>query len=339
MPELIPKPSVRIHAIGADDAKGRADSVTILESRLLEHTETYPGIEEWFRRRVLPGIRTGERIGYIGFHDDRPVMAAILRKGDVAKFCHLSVSGGFQTGYLGTLMMCLMAAEARELASEIYFTLPRSLWTSHSSFFAGFGFTDATASRDQYRLFDEELYSSASGQYVWSQVLARLPAVLTSTAIAGIDLHDGIVLSLHEKFATQILEGQKTIEVRRRFSERWRGRTAAIYVAGGSGAIIGTVRIDDVVKMPPEVLWEQHRRNIGCTREEFDAYTAGAQAVFAIHLEAPVSFTAPVSISQLSYLIGEELAAPQSYVGYTSANAWGRALAVAALLHRRRSDG
>lgn len=335
--ELFPSPSVRIARVDSEDAKAESDLLGQLSDQLFAYEDSYPGIRRWFKEKVKPGLLNGQRLGFVGYHSEEPVLAGVLKKSRRAKFCHLSIRDGFRGNHLGQLMFSLMAAEIRGIADEVHFTLPESLWFREQTFFKQFGFLDAVPAHTQYRLLEEELRCSASWKTVWGKVVAGLPSLLTQKSIAGRHLHDGVVLSLKPTHAQAIIDGQKTVEIRRRFSNRWEGRQAAIYSCG-SGTLLGTADIERVVAGPPEEIWHRFGSEVRCEKAEFDGYVSGCDRVFALRLADPNPYEAPVPLSQLAHLIGTELAAPQSYASFSSSNQWGRALSVAALLHRRSRD-
>lgn len=332
-PDLFPAPSVRILRVEADDARHTTDTLHVLHDRLAAHEHYYPSIKRWIADKVFPDIKTGRRIGYLGFRGEEPVLAAVVKKGASTKLCHLSIESGFRGNKLGHLMFSLMAAEVRGKANEIHFTLPESLWEREKGFFRTFGFESAVVASTQYRLFDEELCCSASFARVWQCVLKQIPTLLTSEAVAGFQVNDGVVLSIHETHARAIMQGRKTVELRRRFAERWIGRSASVYAAGGSGCLLGTVKIDDVVKAAPEEIWEQFGDEMCCTRAEFEGYADGRRHLYALRLGQPHPYQSPVPLSQLSHLLGETLHPPQSYSAHSTSDIWSRALSVAALLH------
>jgi predicted transcriptional regulator len=309
----------------------------MLRDRLASHESYYPSIRRWITDKVLPDLKTGRRVGYIGFQGEAPVLAAILKQGVRTKFCHLSIDSGFQGSRLGHLMFSLMAAEVRGMATEVHFTLPESLWVRERGFFQTFGFESAVAASNQYRLFEEELSCSAPFSRIWQRVLQQIPKLLTSQAIAGFQVNDGVVLSVHESHARAIMLGRKTVELRRRFAERWIGRCASVYAAGGSGCLLGTVMIDDVVKASPKEIWDHYSDNICCTKAEFDVYAADRPHLYALRLCQPRPYQAPVPLSQLSFLLGERIRPPQSYAMHSTTDVWSRALSIAALLHRTSS--
>jgi predicted transcriptional regulator len=60
-----------------------------------------------------------------------------------------------------------------------------------------------------------------------------------------------ILISIQPEYANQIMEGCKTVELRRRFVEAVdRDTRLFIYSSNPVGAIIGCARIDKVIKLP-----------------------------------------------------------------------------------------
>ena len=337
MLDLFPKSSVRIQRLKETDARGGSDSLRTLVHHLHSHEDHYPGIQHWVKKKVVPGLGTGERVGFIGFRDESPVLAAVLKQGSRTKFCHLSIQEGFRGDGLGQLMFSLMAMEVRNTAQEIHFTLPEGLWEREQAFFHPFGFKQAVMAQHQYRLFEDELRCSAPFDDVWNNVVAQMPTLLERSSIAGFDMNNGVVLSVREKQARAIMEGRKTVEIRRRFSDRWMASRASIYASGGLGCLLGEVTIEDVFQAHPDEIWNRLMDGISCSREEYDRYVGRRPQVFALRLVDPTPYEAPIPLSQLSYLLGQSLLPPQSYRAVSSSDPWGQALSLAALLHRRRS--
>lgn len=333
MASRIVTPSFRLARVERTEARENSDALGLLVDQIASHEDYYPGISKWLDKKVVPGLRVGDRVGYVGFENDQPIVAAVLKRGRNAKFCHVSIEDGFRSNKYGTLLFSLMAAEVRHIASEIHFTLPQGLWDRERRFFQSFGFTEAHAVRQQYRLFEDELRCSAPFERVWQGVKARLPALLTASSISGYGINDGVVLSIREPNARAIMEGRKSIELRRRFSPRWSGCRASVYAAGGPCALVGEVIIDDVVRGTPQEVWERFHEGLECTFEDFTAYVGDRDEVFALELSQPRPYASPIPLTQLSQLIGKHLSPPQSYCSSEGSPAWADALTVAALLH------
>lgn len=328
--------SVSIQCIEADDARRSTDSLRALRDSLFSHEAYYPGIRHWFIDKVVPDLKTGRRSAFVGYDHETPILTAVLKRGTRAKFCHLSIDPRFQNKKLGHLMFCLMAAEVRNEADEIHFTLPEGLWARENGFFTSLGFANVGVASSQYRLFEEELRCSASFPIVWKNVVAQLPVLLTSSSIGGFRINEGVVLAIHEKHARSVMRGEKTVEVRKRFTDRWVGRKASVYCSGGSGSLLGTVTIEKVTKGRPRDVWSHYASCLACSRNEFDAYVGDRAEIYAIELTNPEPYLNALPLSQLSHLIGGTLYPPQSYVVHNSFDIWGKALSLAAVLHGRK---
>ena len=108
-------PGFRIVEIGPMDAKRISDDLQTLRSFVVASEDMYPAIERWFKEKVVPGLRTTERLAFVAFEADRPIASAILKFGERSKFCHLRISQNFQDLDLGQMFFTQMTLEARRL--------------------------------------------------------------------------------------------------------------------------------------------------------------------------------------------------------------------------------
>jgi predicted transcriptional regulator len=234
---------------------------------------------------------------------------------------------------LGELFFALMAAEVRHAASEAHFTLPESLWTEKEAFFQGFGFTKAVPSGRQYRLFEDELRCTAPFENVWHSVLQKLPKLSQRFAIHGHHMFSPLLLSIAPRHAERIFSGDKSVEIRRRFSTKWVGAKSIIYASSPEKRLRGEVSIADVVLGPPDMIWNTFSSEIGCSHDEFELYAKGSDEVYALVLNDVISYAQPIPLAQLEHLLQEQLTPPQSYCTTGNNAKWLAALAIAALLH------
>ena len=108
-----------------------------------------------------------------------------------------------------------------------------------------------------------------------------------------------MLLSVHPRFATAILAGSKTVEVRRQRVAAPPGTPVLLYATAPTMALVGMVRIAAVHVASPKEVWSAHRTQTGITRREYDAYMSGATQASGLTLEAPVSFEEPVPLRAL----------------------------------------
>ena len=60
------------------------DSLGHLATMVEECEDLYPGIDIWFKKKVVPGLKESNRVAFLVYHDDRPIGSAVVRKDDDA---------------------------------------------------------------------------------------------------------------------------------------------------------------------------------------------------------------------------------------------------------------
>lgn len=139
-------------------------------------------------------------------------------------------------------------------------------------------------------------------------------------------------MSIKAKYARKILSGEKKIEVRRLFSKKWKGSKVSIYASGSERSLVGEASIKEIVVDKPENIWSRFSGHLGCTKEEFDKYTASKNKVYAVMLEDAVPYQKSISIKEISSLMKENLRPPQNYYNLNHNAKWAEAVSMAASL-------
>jgi predicted transcriptional regulator len=328
----ISQDSFRLVRISQLDARELSDSFHYLRHTILRSEDSYPGISRWFDSKVMHGIRTGERTGFLGLLNDRPVAAAIVKRGYSSKFCHLKIDDDARSHSLGDLFFTLMTLDIRERARTVRFTLPEGVWEDRKTFFNSFGFENAGRSNRQYRLFETELFSQAEFHQVFQASQSKLPKVFGQLAIGDHSLLTGAVLAIHPAHMEKIFSGEKTVEIRTRFSDKWEGKRVSLYSTAPVSGLAGEARIARVIKGTPNRIWELFGHVTGCTRHQYDAYIGSREQAHALMLDCIKPFSDPIPLQQLSHLLGITLTAPQSYLSLQGNDGWLAGVALAAAL-------
>jgi predicted transcriptional regulator len=315
------------------DARAGTDHLKKLRELILENEPMYPNIEKWFDEKVMEGLKISERIGYIGYLDERPAVSAVVKRGEDAKFCHLKIKKGLQDVHLGEAFFTLMGLEVKRFAKKVHFTLPESLWDKEKEFFKSFGFVDAIKAGHQYRLFEDELRCSTDFENVWSAILEKFPKIARAFLMNGHSLDSKLVMSIRGENARKVVDGKKKVEIRRRFSKKWAGCKVSIYASGRERCLVGEASISKVVVDDPESIWERFHEDIGCTRAEFDNYTQPRGEVYAIVLEDAIPYRKSISLGEVSNLTQKKLQPPQTYYDLSKNRNWAEAVSMGALLH------
>ena len=327
------KENFQIVRLAEGDAICKSDHLANFKNLILANERMYPEIQRWYSNKVLPGIRQDERVAFVGYLNEKPAVSAVVKKGSDAKFCHLKIHEDLQDSNLGEVFFSLMALEIRGLAKDIHFTLPESLWKEKGPFFQSFGFNSAELAESQYRLFDRELTCAAPFPAVWSSVLNKIPKLADLYAFGGFSSDNQLLMSIKPEFAERIMKHKKTVELRRKFSTRWLNHRINIYASAPVMSLMGEARIAGIVANKPEVIWERFQTQIGCSREEFDAYAAGTDELYAIELDDVHPYRDRLPLIQISQWVNESLTPPQSYFTLEKNKPWAKAVSLAAYLH------
>lgn len=333
MSSAISSTELRLVRLTPRDVTSESDDWRQFRDLVLTNDPSYPGIRKWIDQKVSQGIRSNERVAFLGLTDDIPAASAVVKRGGASKFCHLRLHDGIQDQNVGELLFCLMASEIRGNAVEVHFTLPESLWGEKRDFFQSFGFQSAERASTQYRLFEDELRCSAPFVDVWRSVVQKLPKLARLFRVGDHSMESPLVMSVSPDFAERIFSGRKSVEIRRRFSKKWIGSRTVVYASSPTRTLLGEAVISNVVVDEPDRIWNTFAEGIGCSREEYDAYVARTSEVYAIVLHQIVPYLQPIPITQLELMLGNDLRPPQSYCTTSGDRSWSQAVSLAALLH------
>ncbi|MCH9030659.1 MAG: ASCH domain-containing protein [candidate division Zixibacteria bacterium] len=306
-----------------------------MKNLIEECDNLYPGIESWFKRKVLPGFSQKDRIGYLVCIDSIPVGATIIKRGTNAKICSLRIIPDNQGNNLGELLFALAAIELRGEAKRVHFTAPSQLWSEKSDFFSKFGFKLSGLAGTQYRLFDDEISCDTTFDIYWKSVLRLLPSIGDSLSNQSGVKRCELVLSIKPDPARKILNGSKRIEIRRRFSQRWKGSRAVLYSSSPERALVGEIKIGEIIKDTPENIWNEYEKDVGCDKKTFQEYCKGASKVYAIKIDEVKSFGSPLFGSQLEHLIESDIRPPQSYCEIKVNSVWPATVTLSHLITSR----
>ena len=121
------------------------------------------------------------------------------------------------------------------------------------------------------------------------------------------------LVSIHPNYVEKIVEGVKTVELRRRFSETVApGAIILIYSTSPTQAIVGSASIRGVRRLQLDELWEQHGGAACIDRDTFDDYFNGLDEGYAILLEDVKPFARQVAAADLKQKFG--FTPPQSFM-------------------------
>jgi predicted transcriptional regulator len=292
----------------------------------------YPGIAKWYETRVYPGLIRRNRVAFIGYFNERPAVSAIIKNRERSKICHIHIQDEFQGMHLGELFFSLMALEVRTIAKSVHITMPEGLWKRQGEFFKSFAFHRAQIHGVQYRADEWEFISSTPYREFWAAAREKFPKIYDHFSVGGYALGDGLLFSIKPKWAHQIVEGKKKVEIRKKFDRRWEGRTIKIYSSSPDQCILGEATIDRVDTGSPASIWERYSAQTGCTPDEFTEYVGLAENICAIVLREVRPYKEWIPLSLLEHLTQKDLVPPQSYCTLKNNKNWSEAVSIAAIL-------
>src|SRR6478609_10334315 len=122
-----------------------------------------------------------------------------------------------------------------------------------------------------------------------------------------------IVISIKPTYVDLIMSGQKTVELRRRFSNSMQtGTEICIYSSSPVQSIVGKVSIKKIIKMRIEDLWNEVGKFSGLSYKYFKNYFDGLDEGYGIFLERPTLYRNYIPLAQLSKKLN--FYPPQSYM-------------------------
>ncbi len=121
-----------------------------------------------------------------------------------------------------------------------------------------------------------------------------------------------VLFSVKPFYANKILDGEKTVELRRKFPETVRkGTVAVIYSSSPVRAVVGVARIESVSRLSLSEIWKLHGEAACITKRDFESYFTGLRFGYAIGLAEVRELINCVSLAKLRCAFG--IAPPQSY--------------------------
>jgi predicted transcriptional regulator len=119
-------------------------------------------------------------------------------------------------------------------------------------------------------------------------------------------------MSVLPRFGDALLDGSKTVEIRRRRARFTNGTTLLLYASTPVRALVGAVSVRSTDTARPEDLWARWGPQTALTHPEFHGYLDGMPQACAIVLSGAVAFSTPVELAQLRERYNG-FVTPQSY--------------------------
>lgn len=93
-----------------------------------------------------------------------------------------------------------------------------------------------------------------------------------------------VLVSIRPEYVAAIIDGRKTVELRRRFPASTPGTRLLVYATKPIGGLVGYAPIKRVLFTSPSEIWRRYHRHLAISRQEFDLYFRGCSAGHAVVL-------------------------------------------------------
>lgn len=120
------------------------------------------------------------------------------------------------------------------------------------------------------------------------------------------------LLSVRPRFADALLNGSKTVEIRRRRAHIPDGSSCLLYASSPVRALVGVIHVLATDTDTPRALWRRWGDQTGLARHEYDAYLLGSSKPCAIVVGVVARFPRSISLSELRRR-QNAFVVPQSY--------------------------
>lgn len=117
-----------------------------------------------------------------------------------------------------------------------------------------------------------------------------------------------VFLPIKPEFAHKIINGEKNIEFRKKFSSQ-EVETIVIYSSSPEQRVIGYAIIDSIIIDTPDSLWNRFSKKGGIDKDRFSSYFNGKKTGIGIRIKSVSKLKEPVTPIQL----GIEGAIPQNF--------------------------
>lgn len=121
-----------------------------------------------------------------------------------------------------------------------------------------------------------------------------------------------IVLAIQPHHAINIIQGKKTVELRRlKPKHLGQGSLVLLYASSPLKALVGAFRVSSILDKPVSELWEEVGSKACISMEEFNIYYSDINSGIAIFFDEIWEFPNPIKLSQMREEI--DFQPPQSF--------------------------
>jgi predicted transcriptional regulator len=278
---------------------------------LIESTHLYPEIDDWWKKKVLPGVLEGIRVIYVLKKADIIKGLFIGKKGANCKVCTLMLKDDVKkNGFGKALLLEGLSHTIDESTKDITVTVSEAAEPSVASFFESVGFRNIANVRNRYSHgVDERIYACPVSNQLTSFLLSKIHAKNDT----NFQKNSSILFSLKPQFADLVINGEKRVEFRRRFSRNMDGSLAYFYISSPIKRIMFSSILSKVHYSTVNDLWERFHSIGGVSEKDYFTYFNGRDDGYAIELDNVKVLSKTLSLDSIRNRYMPSFRPPQSF--------------------------
>ena len=125
-------------------------------------------------------------------------------------------------------------------------------------------------------------------------------------------MNSAAIISIKPAYANQILAGRKTIELRKSGMGLTPQDVVLVYTSAPEQQLSFWFRIQKVETLPVSEMWKRNEHHLGISREDYEAYFAGAESATGLHV-GEIHELKPIPLAQIQCEV-EGFVPPQGIV-------------------------
>lgn len=121
-----------------------------------------------------------------------------------------------------------------------------------------------------------------------------------------------LLISIKEKYVTEIVSGRKTIELRKSKPKVQDGDTVIIYSTQPKKAVTAIATVQNILCLTPSQMWNDYSSKLGISKCEYDEYYKKCKNAIGIELINVTELDAEILLSAIK-LIHPRFTPPQTF--------------------------
>ncbi len=269
--------------------QARLEDYVGIREFLLESSVLYPGIEFWWDKRVRPTIEQGRRIVLVADSGSSLEGVFIGKPGNLAKVCTLRLRESVRNQGIGRVLVTEgLSRLLKRDTTRFHVTISEAAEEGCMPFFESIGFRRIATIPNRYKTgLDEFVYScprNEIAEIINNQLSQGIDRTLYGVVPLQMANEQTLLMSLRPEFVEPILQGRKTVELRRKFSKKYEGAMIIFYITRPVQQFMFTATITQVDHRQKKCLWNVYQQKCGISQVAFEQYFSGVDHGYAIKL-------------------------------------------------------